>query len=222
MYNLNEEQEKQTSKSQYLMLEARNFFNLYHHTVFCIFFLTAYLVVTVFTVRDYFHRCKAEFGEDFHFSDCTYGGAVTRTMVFFSLLPIQIFAVQILIKFAGKKQNWLSVVKIINHFVIVFCIIDTEHGMTQSLLNSDTPNSNMECVLIDMIFLIIIDIPDLPFPFDIFLLSGDASFLLYKAWNSGHGAQSYHIVKSVFLLLLCIWYMSNRENAKFNIQKILY
>ena len=61
------------------------------------------MIVTVFTVDDYFKKCREALGDDFHFSKCAYDGAVQRTMVIFSILPCEIFAVQLMIKFTGEK-----------------------------------------------------------------------------------------------------------------------
>jgi PAS domain-containing protein len=161
-------------------------------------------------------------GDDYHFSDCLYDDAVTRTMVIFSIIPCEIFTVFLMMKFTGEKQSWLSVVKMLNHFVIVVCLISTEHGLIKSLLKIEETNNNMMCVVVDMIILIIVDIPDLPYPFDFIMLSMDIMFICFTLWNHGNGAQVYHLVKNVCILLLGIWYIVKREKARFKIQKILY
>jgi hypothetical protein len=162
------------------MLEAQNFFTLIDHATFYIMLLSIYMVITIFTVNDYTKQCKLLMGDDFHFSDCLYDDAVTRTMVTFSLLPCVIFAIYILVKFTGEKQSWLSIVKMVNHFVIVVCLISTEHGLIKSLLKVEETNNNMMCVVVDMIILIVVDIPDLPYPFDFTMLSMDICYICYK------------------------------------------
>ena len=143
-------------------------------------------------------------------------------MVIFSIIPCEIFTVFLMIKFSGEKQSWLSFVKMLNHFVIVVCLISTEHGLIKSLLKVEETNNNMMCVVVDMIILIIVDIPDLPYPFDFIMLSMDIMFICFTLWNHGNGAQVYHLVKNGCILLLGIWYIVKREKARFKIQKILY
>ncbi len=93
------EQEKESQKTQYQMLEAQNFFTLVDHVIFYSLFLSIYMVITIFTVNDYSKQCRDLMGHDFHFSDCLYDDAVTRTMVTFSLLPCYIFAIYLFSKF---------------------------------------------------------------------------------------------------------------------------
>ncbi len=47
------EQEKESQKTQYQMLEAQNFFTIVDHVTFYSIFLTIYMIVTIFTVNDY-------------------------------------------------------------------------------------------------------------------------------------------------------------------------
>ncbi len=74
------------------------------------------------------------------------------------------------------------------HFAILVCLIGTEHGLIKSLLKIEETNNNMMCVVVDMIILIIVDIPDLPYPFDFITLSMDIGYICYKLWNHGNGA----------------------------------
>ena len=161
-------------------------------------------------------------GDDFNWSDCTYDDAVTRTMVVFALIPCEIFTVFLLIKFNGEKQSWLTIVKMINHFVIVVCLMKTEHGLIKNLLKVEETNSNMMCVVVDMIILIVVDIPDLPYPFDFIMLTMDISYICKILWNDGNGAGLYHLLKTLGILILGVWFIIKREKAQFKIQKILY
>ena len=90
----------------------------------------------------------------------------------------------------------------VNHLVIVICLIDTEHGLINSLLGEGAKNDNMVCVIVDIIILIIIDVPDLPYPFNIILFGSDIGYICFKLWNHGDGAKLYHISKTVIVLLL--------------------
>ena len=71
-------------------------------------------------------------------------------------------------------------------------------------LHESGKNDNMVCVIVDVIILIIIDVPDLPYPFNIILFGSDIGYISYKLWNHGNGAKLYHISKTVIVLLLGI------------------
>ncbi len=108
------------------------------------------------------------------------------------------------------------------HFVLVVTLISTEHGLIKSLLKVEETNNNMMCVVVDMIILIIVDIPDLPYPCNFIMLSGDICYISYKMWNHGNGATMSNLIKNILILMMGVWYIVKREKARFKIQKILY
>ena len=103
------------------------------------------------------------------------------------------------------------------HFVMVVCLISTEHGLIKSLLKVEETNNNMMCVVVDMIILIIVDIPDLPYPFNFTLLGMDICYISYKLWNHGNGATPANLIKNILILLMGILYIIKREKARFKI-----
>ena len=90
------------------------------------------------------------------------------------------------------------------------------------MLGSDQVNNNMMCVVVDIIILIIIDIPDMPYPMNGALLSIVIIYICFKLFNGGEGAQLYHLLKTMTILLLALWYIFQRDRARFRIQKIMY
>jgi len=59
-------------------------------------------------------------------------------------------------------------------------LVYTEFGLIKALLDTEEANNNVICVVVDVIILIFIDMPDLPYPYNIGLFSVDVMFIIFK------------------------------------------
>jgi len=66
-------------------------------------------------------------------------------------------------------------------------------------------------VVVDLIFMMIVDIPDLPYPLDISLLTFDGLYLCARLSMGSIGANNAHGIKTAFIILCSIWYLYKKE-----------
>ena len=198
-------------------MEALNFFNLGAYYTFYNVYLMVYMVTTVFTVADYHRQCREKHAEDFE-KKCSYVPAIGRVIVVFVMLPLQIFVVESMKRFQGLRLSWFSIIKILCHLTTVVTLIESESAMITSM---DIPqNFNIALVLLDLLYLAIVDIPEIPYPLNLVVVLIDGLYISLKFQSIG--ANSYQTYKSILLALLCVWYMNKRKNHDFNIQKMMY
>jgi PAS domain-containing protein len=120
-------------------------------------------------------------------------------------------------KMYGQSLGWFSVVKVIVHEILVISFFETEIMMNKTM--KVDPNYNIGLVVLDIALLLLVDVPYMPYPMNVFCVLTDGLFLSYRFLVEG--VPWYICFKSMILVLLCAIYLIKDEKSKFKIQSMI-
>ncbi len=117
----------------------------------------------------------------------------------------------------GRSLSWFSLVKIMVHEILVISFFETEVMMNETM--KIPPNYNIALVVMDIGLLLLIDVPYMPYPMNVFCILTDGLYLSYRFLILG--VPWYICFKSMILVLLCAIYFIQDEKCKFKIQTMI-